>query len=134
MDSDNNGEDLKRAASRRFVAAVVDDLFFAAKIEAVARQIGANLALVGNWSELTVKLEKQAPDLIIVDLNSNSAPIEVVSRLKADPRLAHVPVVGFFSHVQVELERTARQAGCDRILARSAFTLKLPAILRGVDG
>jgi hypothetical protein len=38
--------------------------------------------------------------------------------------------LGFYSHVQHELKLAAVEAGCDRILARSAFTAQLPDILR----
>jgi hypothetical protein len=33
------------------------------------------------------------------------------------------------SHVQVDLLNTAQQAGCDRVMPRSAFSKKLPQIL-----
>jgi len=42
-----------------------------------------------------------------------------------------VPVVGFFSHVQTELQRRAEEAGFDHVLTRSAFTKRLPEILSG---
>jgi hypothetical protein len=40
-----------------------------------------------------------------------------------------VPTVGFLSHVQRDLAVAAREAGCDRVMARSAFTKDLPTIL-----
>ncbi|MBV9211197.1 MAG: hypothetical protein JOZ52_11235, partial [Acidobacteria bacterium] len=42
-----------------------------------------------------------------------------------------IPLVGFFSHVQTELQRRGAQAGYDRILPRSAFSKNLPQILTG---
>jgi phosphoketolase len=42
-----------------------------------------------------------------------------------------IPTVGFLSHVQKDLAVAAREAGCDRIVARSAFTRDLPRILAG---
>ncbi len=116
------------------VLAAVDDLFFSTKIETTARQIGAKLTIVRDARELGEYLEEALPNLIIIDLNSRTcAPIESIRRIKADSRLAGIPVIGFFSHVQVELERDAREAGCDRILARSAFSRKLPDILLRVN-
>jgi hypothetical protein len=38
--------------------------------------------------------------------------------------------MAFFSHVQVELQRAAQEAGCDQILPRSQFTATLPQLLR----
>jgi hypothetical protein len=49
--------------------------------------------------------------------------------MKADPELAAIPSIGFVSHVQTELIDAARQAGVDEVLARSAFTMRLPEIL-----
>jgi hypothetical protein len=42
-----------------------------------------------------------------------------------------VKTVGFLSHVQKDLAVAAREAGCDRVVARSAFTKDLPQILAG---
>ncbi len=126
---------MENQTSRGTVLAVVDDLFFATKIETVARQVDAMVAFARDEDQLTLLIENEIPGLIIIDLNCRSlVPIEAIRRLKSDVRLAAVPVIGFFSHVQVELERAAREAGCDRILARSAFSSKLPEILRRVDG
>ena len=42
-----------------------------------------------------------------------------------------IPLLGFFSHVQVELQRRAREAGYDAILPRSVFARDLANILAG---
>ena len=116
------------------MAVVVEDLFFSTKIETVARQTGTQVVLAQDGDQLIKCIGKDVPGLIIIDLNNRSCePLELIRRIKADSRLADVPVIGFFSHVQVELERAARAAGCDRVLARSAFSAKLPEILRGID-
>ncbi len=126
---------MENQAVREMILAIVDDLFFATKIETVARQVDATVAFARDENQLTQLIENDMPGLIIIDLNSrNLAPIDTIRRLKSDGRLAAVPVIGFFSHVQVELERAAREAGCDRVFARSAFSAKLPEILRRVDG
>ncbi len=39
--------------------------------------------------------------------------------------------MGFLSHVQKDLAVAAKEAGCDRIMARSAFTRDLPKIIAG---
>ena len=69
--------------------------------------------------------------LVILDLNSlRIGPLDVVAALKADPALAATPTVGFVSHVQADLIAQARQAGVDRVMARSAFVVELPELLR----
>ena len=44
---------------------------------------------------------------------------------------ADVKTVGFLSHVQKDLAVAAKEAGCDRVMARSAFTRDLPKMLSG---
>jgi hypothetical protein len=39
-------------------------------------------------------------------------------------------VIGYLSHVQGELKQKAHEAGCDMVLARSAFSQNLPNLLR----
>ncbi len=120
--------------SESIVVAAVEDLFFSTKIETAARQAGVNLKLALNAQQLIECLGMVVPDLIILDLNSRScAPIDSIRRIKKEPRLAGVPVIGFFSHVQVELEQAARQAGCDQVIARSAFSSRLPKILTRIS-
>ena len=51
--------------------------------------------------------------------------------MKSDEATRRRPTVGFLSHVQKDLALAAREAGCDRVIARSAFTKDLPQILAG---
>ena len=112
------------------VLSVGEDLFFSTRIETVARECSIRLRQAADLAQLDQCLEAEVPNLIIVDLNSKTcAPIDSIRKIKRSSRLAGVPVIGFFSHVQVDLERAARAAGCDQILARSAFSLKLHRIL-----
>ena len=69
--------------------------------------------------------------MVIFDLNNpRTDPLGTVARMKADPALASIPTVGFASHVQTEVIDAARRAGVDEVMARSAFTQRLPEILR----
>ena len=115
------------------VIAAVDDLFFLTKIEATAQHAGVPLVQARSARALEERLaEGQPPRLIVLDLNSTAcAPLDAIRRIKSDPRLRETRIVGFFSHVQVELERAATQAGCDFVLPRSVFSARLPEILKG---
>ncbi len=113
------------------VVAVVDDLFFVSKLQETARLVGAPLAIVRAAAFHLDNLRQQKPALIIFDLNTTSGnAVELVRQLKSDAELKEIPVVAFFSHVQVELQRAAQEAGCDQILPRSQFTATLPQLLR----
>jgi CheY-like chemotaxis protein len=117
---------------KRRVLVAVDDLFFAAKIRATAEHLGVEVSFPRSLDALVEAARDGAPALVIVDLHlQRYDPFAVAPRLKGVEALRETPLVGFFSHVQVELQRRARDAGFDHILPRSAFTKRLPEILRG---
>lgn len=113
------------------VIAAVDDIFFSAKIDSAAKIVGVELRQATDAQKLEEELASVTPTLIILDLNSKScAPLQAIRRIKADPRIRETPLVGFLSHVQVDLHEAAREAGCDQILPRSIFSANLAQILR----
>ena len=116
----------------RIVIAVVDDLFFASKIRGTGEQVGVTVRFVRSADALAEAARRDQPSLIICDLHSQKIdPNELAKQLKADEQLSSIPLLGFFSHVQVELKKQAEQAGFDRVLPRSAFNAQLIQILEG---
>jgi CheY-like chemotaxis protein len=114
------------------VIAVVDDLFFASKIRGAAEQTGIPVSFARKIDGLIESALQNQPAVIIVDLNSQKIdPIELARQLKADERLRDIPLVGFFSHVQTELQQRAQDAGFDQVMPRSLFTRNLALILQG---
>lgn len=112
------------------ILAVVDDIFFFAKIQQTARQLGLSVEQV-DPDILQDKLASGTPGGVFLDLNHRSGKaISVLQALKGDPVGRSVPVVAFLSHVQADLAQSARGAGCDRVLARSAFSQQLPQLLQ----
>ncbi len=117
------------------VLAVVEDIFFAAKITAAAKRAGVELSYVRDERELLGA--EPPPQMVIVDLNKANwnkpglNPVELIGRLKADPATREVRVIGFLSHVQGDLKREAELAGCDLVLPRSVFSQNLEDLLRG---
>ncbi len=121
----------KRQPDAPIVLAVLDDLFFVAKLQETAKQVGAKLQTVLATKFRPESLREAKPALAIFDLNAASAnPVELIRQLKADAELKQIPVVAFLSHVQVDLQRAAQAAGCDQVMPRSKFTAELPALLR----
>ena len=57
--------------------------------------------------------------------------MKLAGQLKQDDQLRSIRLVGFFSHVETELQVAAEKAGFDQVLPRSAFTNRLPQILKG---
>jgi CheY-like chemotaxis protein len=114
------------------IIAVVDDLFFASKIRGTAEELGLTASFARNISLLLEAAHRDQPSLIICDLHSQKVdPTDLAKQLKADGRLRSIPLLGFFSHVQTELQRQAEAAGFDRVMPRSAFSKNLSEILSG---
>ena len=117
----------------RTVVAVVDDLFFASKIRGTAEQLGLAVSFPRTIAALVETALRDRPGLIVCDLHSQRIdPLVLARTLKADTRFQHIRLLGFFSHVQTELQRAAEAAGFDRVIPRSAFTKHLPEILSGM--
>jgi CheY-like chemotaxis protein len=118
----------------RTVLAMVDNLFFASKIRGTAEQIGVTVKFARNADAMLNAARRDQPDLIIFDLNSErNSPADMARQLKADEQLRPIPLLGFFSHVQTELQRQAEEAGIDQVIPRSAFTKHLSEILSGTN-
>jgi CheY-like chemotaxis protein len=116
------------------VLALVDDLFFQAKLTETARKIGVTLKTVSTGAALVKMLETQPdgthrdlPHLIVVDLNARQDPLEAIKQLHASGN--PIPIIGFLSHVQTELAHQAEAAGCKQVMPRSSFTANLSEIL-----
>jgi CheY-like chemotaxis protein len=122
---------LAMASHANQVAVLVDDMFFASKINAAVAQAGREVERIKNREQLE-QLAAAPPSLVIVDLNSDRIdPFEAIEFLKSANDLRDIPVVGFVSHVQTELIRRAQAAGCDYVLPRSAFSQMLGEIASG---
>ena len=109
------------------VVALMDDLFFQMKVAETAKQLGLELKVATSSEALLALLEEPMPKLVIVDLNARHQPLQTIERIRAEKN--GVRVLGFLSHVQTDLAAQARQAGCDEVMPRSAFTQNLAAIL-----
>jgi CheY-like chemotaxis protein len=109
------------------VVALVDDLFFQAKMLETAKHVGVELKAFTTGEALVEEVRRRPPKLVILDLNARQGPLEAIERLREAGAAA--PVVAFLSHVQVELAERARAAGCRDVMPRSKFTQNLATIL-----
>jgi CheY-like chemotaxis protein len=116
----------------RHIIAIVDDLFFASKIRGTAEQVGVTTSFPRTVEAVVEGASQDKPSLILCDLHSQKIDaVELAKTLKADERTRNVPLIGFFSHVQTELQRVAKEAGFDQVIPRSVFARDLVKILTG---
>ncbi|SRR5258706_7083972 len=112
------------------ILAVLDDLFFTVKINETAKRAGLPIEFLKSETDALEKA-KAKPLLIILDLNCGALdPLKLIEKLKANTETKGINVLGYVSHVQGELKQKAQEAGCDMVLARSAFSQNLPQILK----
>lgn len=112
------------------VLAVVEDLFFTVKINEGAKRAGLPVTFVKSETDALERAAAQ-PAVIIVDLNCPSIDVlGLIRKLKADEGTRKISLIAYVSHVQGELKQEAQEAGCDMVLARSAFSQNLPQILK----
>ena len=116
------------------ILAVVEDLLFLSKIQQTAQTTGVAVKHA-RPSDLPKLAVENLPNAIFIDLNHRSGTaLEILGTLKADPRTKDITAIGFVSHVQTDLIAAARAAGCDLVLARSAFSSQLPSLLQRFSG
>jgi len=114
----------------RTIWAIVDDMFFASKIRGTAEALSIGISFPRTMEVIREKLRNEKPDLVIIDLhNQRVDPLNVVKELKAHQQT--ITVMGFFSHVETELQRNALAAGFDTVIPRSVFARDLAEILKG---
>jgi len=116
------------------VLAAVSDLFFSVKLTEAAKRSGLELEFVKDPEELLEKA-KEKPTLIVFDLNFDDIePLKLIAKLKGHQSTKNVSLLGYLSHVQGALKQSAQEAGCDMVLARSAFSQNLTQIFKRHSG
>jgi len=111
------------------VIAVMQDLMFMVRVQETAKRAGLATVAVKTKADAMAQAATQ-PVLIVIDLNhSAAAPLELIQALKADPATNAIHLLAFVSHVQADLRAAAVAAGCDTVVARSAFAQTLPDII-----
>lgn len=94
-----------------------------------AKRAGMEIVFVKDEAKV-LELARELPALIIFDLNTKAvSAVGLIRRLKGQLETQYIKLLGFVSHVQVELKTEAQEAGADIVLPRSRFSTELPEIL-----
>jgi CheY-like chemotaxis protein len=110
----------------RKILAVAPDLLIAVRIEAAARQSGAQPVVVPSGPDALVRLGDTGFALVVVDLSAPGVDLPKVARAA---REAGIPVLAFGPHVDKERLQAARDAGISHVLPRGRFLRELPRLL-----
>ena len=110
------------------VVAYLTDLIFATKLSSTGLALGVGVRIVRTPSQLWDQLRAGGVRLVLIDLTAEGDPLDAIRRSRAaegSPR-----TVAFAPHVRDDLIAAAREAGAGEVLARSAFSKRLPALLQ----
>jgi DNA-binding NarL/FixJ family response regulator len=115
--------------SGKIALALLGDLFFRAKIDAVAAAVGAEVEYASSLDGAAARCADVHPSIILVDLADPAFPalktIEAIEAAAPGTR-----TIGFASHVDLKTLKAARNAGFGLTLSRSEFTARLPELLK----
>jgi len=100
------------------VFAIVSDLMLASRVTEGLRAAGHDVVVAPDLTTVPPEVDAIVCDLDLVDA---AAVVE-----------ADLPVLGFYSHVDVETRRRAEAAGVDLVVPRSRMARELPQLVEGL--
>ncbi|VTS02599.1 response regulator [Tuwongella immobilis] len=110
-----------------------DDLIFSSRITGTAQHFGGRMRLARSLPAALqlaqVDGAESAPATVIVDLHLAGLDIAELVREFRTRFATPVTIIGYGSHVAVDVLKAARQAGCDRVMPRSQFVEQLPVAM-----
>lgn len=96
------------------IVAISTDLLLGSKVEAMLKAAGHEVTLAPS-----VPPQLEDVDLLVADLDAEDP------RALTEPG---IPVLGYYSHVDVEAKKAAEAAGIDLAIPRSRMARELPAL------
>lgn len=103
------------------VLSIAGDLMLASKVDATLTAAGHHVILASSVAEAPL----DEIELVVADLDAES-PEALVG--------LGVPVLGYYSHVEVETRRVAEAAGVDLVVPRSRMARELPRLAERLLG
>lgn len=98
------------------VLSIATDLMLASRVDAMLTAAGHHVILAGSLEEAPL----DEVELIVADLDVEN-PEALVG--------LGVPVLGYYSHVDVDTREVAEAAGVDLVVPRSRMARELPALV-----
>lgn len=122
------------------VLALVPDLLFGSRVQAMLEAAGEEVELIGDVPRLRERLsapEEPRADVLVIDLTDAQLDGAAVHEsLVENELLDGIRTLAFYSHVDAETGRRAREAGFDLVVPRSRMAregAQLVASLAGAD-
>ena len=100
------------------IVAIVPDLMFASRVEETLGAAGHEVEVVQSIEAL--EADESEPDLLIADVDEVD-PAALAGR--------GLPVLGFYSHVEVETRGRAESEGINLVVPRSRMAREMPRLV-----
>jgi DNA-binding NarL/FixJ family response regulator len=115
------------------VIALIPDLLFGSRVQAMLLAQGADVEMVGSTDVLEGSLADAR--VLIVDLTDESfGGVELMESLSARGVLKGIRTLAFYSHVDIAVRERAVQAGFDLIVPRSRMAREGDSLVAGLLG
>ncbi len=113
------------------VALLCPDLLFGSKVEGGLRAAGHEVERHDDAD--AARAAAPGAEILVVDLTDDrfDGPA-LVQALRMESELGGVPVLGFYSHVDVDTRQRAEEAGFDRVVPRSRMAREMAALVDGM--
>ena len=122
------------SAGTKRILAIVTDLLFRVKIEDAAKRAGVEVVFAASRAA-ALAIARENPALTIFDLDDAAmGPLELIRELKEGEETKNIRILGYVSHVHADRIRAAKERGCDEVIARSAFSQRMTALLQQYAG
>lgn len=125
-----NGQRYTAGVSEKTILAVVSDLMFQSRLQDQARPLGYETAFADTPEAIRYGLDR-SPGLFVIDLDV--VGVDWRQAVEA-AKEGGVRILAFGRHTEAQLLRSARQAGCSRVVPRSTFVEELPRLLEELAG
>jgi CheY-like chemotaxis protein len=117
------------------VLVVVSDLFLRQKVVESLMSAGFRPDPVAGPGRMRERLAGGTPSCLVLDLDlAGVDSVELVRGLREDPATRALPLLGFCSHLHVDLRARGLAAGCDVVVARSQVQTRLDRLVADLIG
>ena len=113
------------------IAAAIHDMMFSSKVNAAAKGNGHTVTWLPRGTPIAAWVTEQKPDVLLIDLGAvKNDPVAAIRALKSAEATKGILVIGYIGHEQDDTITQAKEAGCDRVLSKGAFSNQLPELLK----